>query len=314
MRGRRLVARGIEIVAERGAERLLVARGDLDLVDDRRPVVRGRRAAWRSVASSVSSSWLREPRPAAVARARFGLCARARLLAASAAGSSASTPRPRRISSASRPLSSASCSLRCRSRPRLGKLALDLGRLALQAGARRSASSDFSLRPAALGARLGQAVVAVRASACSAPVERRLRRLASGVAQLRLLMVARLALRSVGAPPRRDGADMPSASAMCSSSRASRARPARAASRARPGAPWRAPPRVRARRARRSSRCSAAARAASSSRNGWSFSAASACWRSASPSALVSCATGASACWNAASSCSTWAQAPTQCR
>ena len=39
---RRLVARGIEIVAERRAERLLVAGGDLDLFDDRRPIVSGR--------------------------------------------------------------------------------------------------------------------------------------------------------------------------------------------------------------------------------------------------------------------------------
>ena len=42
MRGRGLLARGIEIVAERGAERLLVAGRDLDLLHDRRPIMYGR--------------------------------------------------------------------------------------------------------------------------------------------------------------------------------------------------------------------------------------------------------------------------------
>ncbi len=91
-----------------------------------------------------------------------------------------------------------------------------------------------------------------------------------------------------------------------------RAMPAPAASRARPGAPWRALPRVRARRAPRSS--DAAPPRARPPRRATAGASRQprACWRSASPSALVSCATAARASWNEASSCSTWAQAPTQ--
>ena len=195
----------------------------------------------------------------------------------------------------------------------LGKLCLELAGLRLEPGHAR-------LNLGLLAVELGRARRAPRQAPWSPA-----RKACSAASRLALALAA--ASRSCGsswsrelaasrrrASPRQARASMPSASAICSSSRA-RSREA-CASRVSSSA-WRALARASSRSsASRSTlkRCSTAARAASSSRKGWSFSAASACWRSASPSALVSCATAASACWNEASSCSTWAQAPTQCR
>src|SRR5260370_42326534 len=44
MGGRARIGRGVEVVAERGAERRLEPFGDADLLDDRRPLSAGRRA------------------------------------------------------------------------------------------------------------------------------------------------------------------------------------------------------------------------------------------------------------------------------
>ena len=154
MRGRGLVARRIEIVAERGAKRLLVAARDPDLFHDRRPIMHGRQKLHqrRKLGFELLARELRlggQGPSLGFRRMRLLLIGLRRLQLGLDA-------LHRRGKLGQRSIQAGKLGIAAALGLALGKLLLELAQLRLKPGAAHLDLGLLAVEPAALGARLGK--------------------------------------------------------------------------------------------------------------------------------------------------------------